>query len=445
MKVLVSAYVCEPGKGSEPGVGWNWVKQIARFHEVWVITRENYRAPITQHEDQAADVHWAYFDLPFCSSHQFWRKRLWAEHIYYYLWQIGAYFVGKRLSKEVRFDLAHHVTYGIYWRPSFLALLPVPFIWGPVGVAESVPKALQQTFSVRGRWYERVRAGMQWLAQWDPAVRLTARRAALALAQTEKTKKRLCELGSRKVQVFSHMGTHVWQTWATGCGPPQQLPFRLVSVGRLIEWKGFHLALQAFARFHKEQPDSEYWLIGEGGERQHLEHLASTLGVSSSVRFLGSLPHSHVLEQIAGCHALIHPSLHDAAPAVCLEAMAAGLPVICLDIGGPALFVTKETGIKVAVMTPEQVIPDLTRAMLALARDPERRRQMGEAARMRVAEHFAWNKRGDLMMEFYGQICPNAAPLLPCSGNDSAGNIQEKLSASLLEGSRNLIDSSRSQ
>ena len=120
MKVLVSAYVCEPGKGSEPGVGWNWVKQIARFHEVWVITRENYRAPITQHEDQAADVHWAYFDLPFCSSHQFWRKRLWAEHIYYYLWQIGAYFVGKRLSKEVRFDLAHHVTYGIYWRPSFL-------------------------------------------------------------------------------------------------------------------------------------------------------------------------------------------------------------------------------------------------------------------------------------------------------------------------------------
>ena len=46
MKVLVSAYACEPGKGSEPGVGWQWVRQIARFHDTWVITRANNREKI---------------------------------------------------------------------------------------------------------------------------------------------------------------------------------------------------------------------------------------------------------------------------------------------------------------------------------------------------------------------------------------------------------------
>ena len=48
LKVLASAYACEPEKGSEPGAGWNWVKQIARFHEVWVITRANNRLSIDQ-------------------------------------------------------------------------------------------------------------------------------------------------------------------------------------------------------------------------------------------------------------------------------------------------------------------------------------------------------------------------------------------------------------
>jgi len=47
-KVLVSAYACEPGKGSEPEVGWQWVHQIARFHEVWVITRANNRLQIEE-------------------------------------------------------------------------------------------------------------------------------------------------------------------------------------------------------------------------------------------------------------------------------------------------------------------------------------------------------------------------------------------------------------
>ena len=44
----MSAYACEPGKGSEPGVGWNWALQAAQFHEVWVVTRANNRAAIRE-------------------------------------------------------------------------------------------------------------------------------------------------------------------------------------------------------------------------------------------------------------------------------------------------------------------------------------------------------------------------------------------------------------
>ena len=154
MKVLLSAYACEPGKGSEPGVGWNWVRQIARFAEVWVITRANNRPVIEQalEREPLPNVHWVYFDLPRWA--RFWKKGQHGVHLYYYLWQIGIYFLAKRLHREVGFDLVHHVTFVNYWMPSFLSLLPPPFVWGPVGGGESAPKAFYRTFSWRGRLYE---------------------------------------------------------------------------------------------------------------------------------------------------------------------------------------------------------------------------------------------------------------------------------------------------
>jgi len=135
-------------------VGWNWVRQIARFHKVWAITRKNNRESIERAQTKVPilNIDWVYFDLPRWA--RFWKRGQQGVHLYYYLWQIGAYFVGKRLHREVGFDLVHHVTFGTYWIPSFLAFLPVPFVWGPLGGGESAPKAFYKTFSFRSRVYE---------------------------------------------------------------------------------------------------------------------------------------------------------------------------------------------------------------------------------------------------------------------------------------------------
>jgi len=89
LKVLASVYACEPDKGSEPGVGWNWVKQIARFHEVWAITRGNNRDPIERGlaKQPIPNVRWVYFDLPRWT--RFWKKGRQGLFFYYYLWLVG--------------------------------------------------------------------------------------------------------------------------------------------------------------------------------------------------------------------------------------------------------------------------------------------------------------------------------------------------------------------
>ncbi len=92
---------------------------------------------------------------------------------------------------------------------------------------------------------------------------------------------------------------------------------------------------------------------------------------------------------------------------VVLEAMASGLPVVCLDYGGPGEMVTEECGIKVKPVTPEQTIEDLADALLKLANDPALRRRMGEAGRKRVEEVYSWEKKGEFIKKMYEKVLGN--------------------------------------
>jgi len=402
VRVLLSAYACEPGKGSEPGVGWNWVREIARFHDAWIITRANNREPIESvlEKENLPRMHWIYFDLP--NWARFWKKGGRGLRLYYFLWQLGAYFVSRRLHRRIGFDAVHHLTFGTYWLPSFLPLLPVPFVWGPVGGAESAPRSFRDSFGINGRIYELLRDVGRALGNLNPLVRMNARRAVLVLSKTEDTKRCLESLGSRRVVVCSEVGLTANEIYSLNTSPAHEgAPFRLLSLGRLIHWKGFELGLNAFAQFHREFPASDYWIIGDGPERKRLETLARKLGVAGNVCFWGTMPRTQALEKLLECDVLVHPSLHDSGGWVCIEAMAAGRPVICLDLGGPAIQVTNETGIKVPAGSPVQVIRDLTKAMNQLAQDRVRRDLLGKGARKRVQECFSWDKKGEWIDRVY--------------------------------------------
>jgi len=405
LKILISAYACEPGKGSEPGVGWNNVKQAARFHDVWVMTRSSNR-PLIEEALQAEpmpNVHWICFDLPRWMS--FWKRGQRGVRLYYSLWQFAAYWKARKLHREVRLDLVHHVTFVSYWLPTFMSLLPVPFVWGPVGGGESTPRSFRSFFGLRGRMYEGIREYARTLSELNPFLRMTARRAAIALAATKDTAARMEALGCRRVLVLAEGALAESEINELRAVPDcESQPFRAVSVGRLLHWKGFELGLRAFARFHARFPNAEYWLIGDGPERRSLERVSRELGVEKKVVFWGNLSRDCVLAKLAECHVLLFPSLHDTGSWVTLEAMAAGRPVICLDLGGPALRVTETTGIKIPAINPEQTTADLAAALERLASDPTLRAQFAQAGRLRIDQEFNWARRGDQLARLYERL-----------------------------------------
>jgi glycosyltransferase involved in cell wall biosynthesis len=407
LKVLMSAYACEPTKGSEPSVGWNQVREVSRSHEVWVITRSNNQRPIEAalRLNPMPPVHWVYFDLPRWVS--IWKRGPTTMRLYYHLWQFGAYLKARKLHKAVGFDLAHHVTWVNYWMVIFLALLPIPFIWGPVGGGESTPRKLRRALSLRGRVYEQLRDAARKLGEVNPIVRLTARRAVIALAATEQTGRRLKALGCKNVALFSQVALPQDELCQLLKLPPPRShdgPFRVLSLGRLLHLKGCDFALRAFARFHSVFPDSEYWIVGDGPEGPRLRKMVKALGLENSVKFWGTVPRATVFEILGKCDTLLFPCLHDSGGWACVEAMAAGRPVICLDLGGPALQVTSNTGIKIPAIHPEQVVTDLSAALSELALDTPRLLSLGQRSRERVVKEFSWEQKGKELSSIYFDI-----------------------------------------
>lgn len=421
MKVLLSAYSCEPGKGSERGVGWNVAREIAKYHEVWVLTRPDESKAAIEAElaqNPVPNLQFVYFTLPF------WQDSLslgqsGAMQLHYYLWQIQAYWVGKKLHQEIGFDVVHHVTFVRYSCPSFLSFLPVPFVWGPVGGGESAPLPFWADFRWKNKLYELARWAWRSLGELDPFTRMTAKQSAVAYAATEDTAQRLKALGASTIEICPAIGLLEEEIEQLAHLPPiSNAPFRFISIGRLLHWKGFHLGIQAFAKANL--PEAEYWVIGSGSELERLQTLAQELGISQQVKFWGELPREQVLQVLGQCSVLVHPSLHDSGAGVCLEAMAAGRPVLCLDLGGPAAQITAATGLKVSAENPEQAVSDLAEAMMKLTRDLQLCLQMGQAGQQRVRECYSWTAKGHQFAKTYEKVgvskpLNNSLELLPVS------------------------------
>ncbi|GJL55214.1 MAG: hypothetical protein NPIRA02_23460 [Nitrospirales bacterium] len=379
---------------------------LAQFHDVWVLTQNYYQRPIEEElaKSPVSGLHFIYHDLP-SWAHQWWHRGQRGIQLHYYLWQLGAYNVVLRLHRKVLFDVAHHLTLGRYWTPSLLSMLPIPFIFGPVGGGESAPSSFFPSFGLRGFMYEYVRMAVRFFGECDPLVRATIRNAKVILSPTLETRTRVKALGAKRIIFFpgqTGMNNHEIDSLTRTTSEVRNEDLRFISIARLLSWKGVHLGIQAFAAANID--GAEYWIIGEGPERARLQKLSKHHNVNHRVQFLGNLGREETFKKLLASHVFVHLSLHDFSPTVCLEAMAAQCPVICLDIGGPSMQISEKTGLKLPATTPVQVINDAATAMKFMAGNQNARLQMGQAGRECVISEYSWDRKARFLDRLYQQV-----------------------------------------
>lgn len=409
LTVLISAFACCPASGvrfsgGEDILGWNLVKQVGRFHDAYVLTHAADRTDIEAQlsRERLAGVEFDYVGLPR------WLRPLQqfqgGIQLYCYLWQIRAYFRARELIRKRRFDLAHHLTYANDWMASFIgALLPLPFVRGPGGGAHRVPAALLTEFTFVGRAGERLRSVMQQLFRRDLFFIAGQRRARHLLVCNQEALTALPAPWQQKTSLFPVNGVSAddLARLSQSATPQDPRVFRVLSAGKLLRLKGFGLAIKAVKPLCGRYPDLRLEIIGDGPDRPSLERLVDRLTLRGRVQLSSWKPREAFLDALSACDVFLFPSLRDGGGAVVIEAMAAGKPVVCLEIGGPALHVTGDCGIKVSVRSPAQVVADLADALDRLYHDGALREAMGRAARQRAESSYSWGRLGERLAGIY--------------------------------------------
>jgi glycosyltransferase involved in cell wall biosynthesis len=403
MKVLISAFSCAPGRGSEPGLGWSVACQAAATCEVWVMIDEHNRSWIEQNDEARRQFRGTlvFVGLPWPLSRLF--SISWFGYLYYTLWQLAAFVVARRLHRTIHFDVVHHVTYQNSWIPVWMGFLGIPFVWN-AGGRECTPGRFLGFLSWRERLLEIIR-GVVTYAVRIMTDRIVARRAAVILSQSPA---RHWPRGAR-VHNVACGGLETAELINFRKNLAQAVrPFRVVSAGRLVGWKGFALGVRAFARLLEEVDDCEYWVIGDGPERRHLERMAANLGCLHRIRFLGWRGRAEVIKLFQEMDVLLHPSFHDAFGYVVIEAMMAALPVVCLDCGGPGGIVAGGGGIAVPLTSPENVLREMAAALIKLAKNDTLRKSLGYSAQYLVLNRYEWSRQGRRLREIYLEVASPA-------------------------------------
>jgi glycosyltransferase involved in cell wall biosynthesis len=395
----MSAYACEPGKGSEPEVGWQWALQMARYHDVTVLTRANNQPaiefalaalrgrqplPVFVYHDRSPVM----LDL---------KRRTKSVKLYYLLWQRSARDVVAQLHAAHRFDLMHHVTFAGFRYPVAIWGHGAPCVWGPIGGIESIPLRLLPWHHLRSLTYEALRNANN-LLQAAPfhVLPKRARATTLILVSTREMQRTFAKLGFDS-EVMPTIGLNPaempFQPHRPGEGP-----LRLLFVGNILTLKGVDLALEAL---QQSQTNAVLTLVGAGTYLAAAQRLAGRLGLREQVKFEGRLPRPEVLKAYPDYDVFVFPSLHDTGGYAIIEAMFNELPVICLDYGGPAVVVRDGCGIKVPLGPRAKVIAGLAAAIRSYDRNRAAIQEHGHAAREVILREYDWDKKGAQMNERY--------------------------------------------
>lgn len=402
--ILVSAYACEPFKGSEQGVGWNWIMQMAKKNQLHVITRSNNEEVIKANipNEIRPNITFYYYD-----THQLiknLKNKSKGLYFYYFCWQLGIIPLIKKLIKEKHFQYSIHLTMGSIWMPTFLPFFKTPFIWGPVGGGEGEPESFIRSLPLSKRILQYVRLLMNKTAIINPLIVVPSSRAIAILTRTNNTLDVIPKKFKFKAQTIleTSMEAEIYSSIRIESDLLDK-EIQLVISGRLTPSKNIISAVRAL-QYIPSKFNYKLIIIGSGSERTNIKMEIKRLGLDDKIVLINEIPRNEVLSYLTSSDIFLFPSLREGGSWALMEAMAIGLPVICLKWSGMEIITDKYSAVQLPVTNPEQMPKDMADAIIKLLNNPILRKKMGEAGRERIKTVFNWDAKGAFMDNLFNEL-----------------------------------------
>lgn len=368
LNVLINAYAVSPNWGSEPGMGWNWVVNLAKYCNLYIITEGEWKDDIeavVKTLPQKDHLHFYYNPLPDRIRKMCWNQGDWRFYWYYRKWQKRTFEIAQSIIGEHHIDVIHQLNMIGFREPGFLwKIKDIPFVWGPVGGMELMPVGYLSGTGLVQKLKVYLKNFLNNLQRkYQPRLLSVLNRADAVVAATKGVYDLIANYHHKKVILINETGCYVNQTQAS----ENTDSFDILWVGKFDFRKQLGLALHVIANMSKDCLVKLHVAgSGQPSEVNCYKALAKNLGIENRIEWHGLMSHDKVLELMSKCDLFLFTSIMEGTPHVVLEALQNNLPIVCFDTCGQAGVVDDTIGFKIPITNTNQSIRDFTAIIINL-------------------------------------------------------------------------------
>lgn len=403
LKVLINAYACSPGMGSEPGMAWNWVSNLAKFCELYIITEGEFRDKIEEVVptlEQGKNMHFYYNPVSDEIRKMCWNQGDWRFYKYYKQWQWKTYQIAKEIVASHHIDVLHQLNMIGFREPGYLWEIDgIPFVWGPIGGLKQFPLAYLNNAGWKEKLFNRVKNLINILQiKYDRRVSSALHKASILVSSIPDS--------YRAIKKYQHIESYIIPE--TGCFLSDDLPLER------FEQKEFHIMWVGKFDFRKQLPIAIKTLkesankniimdiYGTGNDQQIAlnKKLVKDLGIENQIVWHGNQSNSAVIKAMKKAQLFFFTSVNEDTSTVVLEAISSRLPVLCFNACGFGAVVDNTVGRKIELSNPDRSVKEFAEILNYLEKNRDLLKEMSLNCKKKQ-EELSWDNKAKQMVELY--------------------------------------------
>jgi glycosyltransferase involved in cell wall biosynthesis len=396
-KIILVAYDLNPNLGSECSTAYQILTILSKHYSVKVYTNEKHKHDIIKKD--YSNTNFVFINCNDSLSRFFLKTALFNYANYIFVRKIKPLI--KESIKNDNYDLIHCITPQGVHSYNDLYKIGIPVIVGPVGGGLKIPKGFKKAFRhntmeymIRNIFYSYLQFNSNWKKYFMKAKKILISTNYLKELLPRECHKNTIEFFDVIVdpdKIEAKRRKHSQKTIIT-------------YVGRMVSQKGPEILIDSIIPILKKYKNVYFNMIGDGFL---LPRLKTKAGEHQQINFFGKISREHTIKILQVSDIFCLPTLREPGGVAILEAMAASLPIITTDYGGPANSVTEECGIKIKPKNYDDYVKKLTKALDVLINEREKRIQMGKNGRMRIINEFSPKAVEKKICKIYNEVIRN--------------------------------------
>ncbi|SFB69735.1 Glycosyltransferase involved in cell wall bisynthesis [Zunongwangia mangrovi] len=404
LKILINAYACSPHTGSEPGMGWNWCANLARYCEVHIITEGEFRGYIEEALKtlpQASNMYFYYNPVSDEIRNMCWNQGDWRFYGHYKKWQYQTYKLAVEIVKEHNIDILHQLNMIGFREPGYLWKIKyIPLIWGPIGGLKQFPVNYLKEAGLKFQLFNRLKNFLNICQlRFDSRVNKALRGADVLISSIPDSYKALKTYKGKDSLIIPETGSYPSDIKiSTGRFFSKKL--NILWVGKFDFRKQLPLALKSIAQINN--PNIILHVVGSGTKQQEASAklIVDTLGIKNQVVFYGNCPNAIVLKKMKQMQLFFFTSVSEDTSTVVMEAISNQLPVLCFDTCGFGAVINDRIGVKIKLTSPEKSVLDFSSHIDYLSENRHVLKKMSINC-IELQKELSWDNKARKVIELY--------------------------------------------